>query len=281
MVTARRRSATLVALAVPGKEDPLRKLAVLLAAAPLLAVAQEATPPPSQAPAQQPPAYVPPPPAQPAPAPPPAAQPTQYAPPPPQYAPPPQYTPPPPAPPQPPYQRPPKQRDSWYIGFGFGGGDGSVSGQGSSLSFKEMNLDRSPTTLFYNFKVGATLSPRLLMGFDLSGVSSTAEGSGVTTSVGISNVDAMITFFPMERGFFLRGGLGLSALVYTIEDATGKDEWSPSGFNVAGGLGYAFWLGQSFNLTLNLDASRQWYGSSSLDPEDSTFWSAWVGFDWY
>ena len=48
------------------------------------------------------------------------------------------------------------------------------------------------------------------------------------------------------------------------------------------GLGYAFWIGQHFNMTANLDFSRQWYGESTdLNVDDSQFWSFWIGADWY
>jgi hypothetical protein len=288
----------------------MRKLAALLVAAPLFALGQESTPPAAQQPQAPPAAQAPPPqpeqtpaPSPPAPAPqyappapgyaPPPPQytpppPQQGAPPPPQYAPPPQgapppqYAPPPPYPPQaPPYQRPRGQRDSWYIGFGLGGGDGRVSGQGDTFSFKELHFDRSPTTVALNFKVGATLTPKLLLGFDLSGVSSAVDESGVQTSVAIVNLDAVATFFPVEKGFFVRGGLGRSGLTYTVEGGGVTAETSVNGFNVIGGVGYAFWLGRSFNLTLNLDASKQWYGSSQDSPEESSFWSFWLGCDWY
>ncbi len=242
---------------------------------PLLAAAQEAAqPPPPQAeppPAQQAPQY-----------PPQYAPPPQYTPPPPQgqYVPPPQYQPQ-PAQAQPqPYRRPDHQRDSWYIGFGIGGGDGTIKDSAGTSSFNDF-FGKSPTTLAFNFKVGATLTPRLLLGLDFSGVSSTASDSGVTATLGIANYDGVVTFFPMERGLFLRGGVGLSRLTL---DVTGFGSSSFSGANVTGGAGYAWWLGRTFNLTVNLDYSAQFYGDNNggtTGPQGSSFWALGLGFDWY
>ncbi len=252
----------------------MRKIAALLAAVPFAAFGQQSAPPPPQ--------YAPPPPSQPAP----AAQPAQYAPP-PQYAPaPPQYAPPaPPAPPPQQYLPPQKQRGSWYIGFGLGGGDGSLRlRDAGSMSFEDY-VGPSPTQLTLNFKVGATMTPKLLLGFDITAIRSAWEDGGNTAAAQVTNYMAVATYFPTERGFFLRGGAGLS--VFGVEaEATGASfSDSTSGVSVLGGIGYAFWLGRSFNLTLNLDLSAQSYGSQNdalgLLPESSRFWALYVGFDWY
>lgn len=184
-----------------------------------------------------------------------------------------------PAPPPPPpaYQYG-QQRDTWYIGFGLGAGDGSLSRAGTSYTFKEANFDRSPTNLFLNFKVGATISPKLLFGLDITAIRSAADQGGFNTAVQVTNYDAVVTFFPMERGLFLRGGLGLSKFV---AEADGFSDSTASGANVLVGAGYAFWLGQKFNLTVGLDLSAQSYGSSNDQIDNSRMWALWVGADWY
>jgi hypothetical protein len=119
---------------------------------------------------------------------------------------------------------------------------------------------------------------------------SVAENGGTSTSFGVMNIDAMLTFFPVEKGFFLRGGAGLSSMTYAIEGGYfGDEDLSASGFNLTGGLGYAFWIGQHFNMTANLDFSRQWFGSNEgtlrdhtgFEISDAQYWSLWLGFDWY
>ena len=193
-----------------------------------------------------------------------------------------------PAPPQPspssgaaPVYARTQQRDGWYIGFGVGLGDGGVSVQGESLSFKELNFDRDPTRIGLNFKLGWTVTPRLLLGLDITAARAQASGDGVTTAAQITNYDAVATFFPWERGLFVRGGLGLSALSLEVDGGSLEGSDTYGGTNILGGIGYAFWLGQQFNLTLNLDASKQFYGSSATEPEGSSFWMLYAGFDWY
>lgn len=282
----------------------MRKLAAaLIAAVPLVALAQGAPPPPAPpaapqepapatapaaqpqaAPPQAPPAYTPPPPAQPAPATPPPAPPapppTQYAPP-PAYAPPPQYAPPapqyppPPTSPPPAYQPPRKQRGTWYIGFGIGGGEGSVdtTDQGT-LDFKDL-VGPGRDTVALNFRVGATLSPNVLLGLDMGVVSAVSDSGGADRSADLSYFDAGVMFFPMERGLYFRGGIGFSEFAQELPEG----DFSANGYNVLGGVGYAFWLGRTFNLTLNLDAQRHFFDEANV--EGGVAWSAWVGFDWY
>lgn len=272
----------------------MRKIAALLAAAiPLVAWSQGAPPgsaQPPEAPAQQ---HAPPPPQQYAP--PPADQytpPGQYAPPPqapppPQYPPAPQWAPPPQSPPPGDLART-QRRGPWYIGFALGGGNGSIADGGGRYSLEEY-VGGSPTNASFNFKVGATLSQKLLLGFDTTAVRSQATyddpvyGPETTFAAQITNYDAVATFFPMEKGLFVRAGAGLSALTLSYTNSRHSDSNTYTGVNVLGGVGYAFWLLRSFNLTVTLDVSGQSYGSpqNASDPESSTFWTLGVGCDWY
>jgi hypothetical protein len=238
---------------------------------PALALAQEAVPPPPPPPDAPPP----PPPGQTYPVypvnpPPPAGHPV--------YPVHPVESPPPPAYPR--YARSPYQRDSWYIGFGVGSGDGRISGQGSTSSLEEIQANGSATALTLNFKLGATVTPHLLVGLDVSAIRSAVNDSGgLSTAVQITNYDAMATWFPAGHGFFLRGGAGITVL--TLENVFVPGTQRIDGTNLTVGAGYAWWLGRSFNLTANLDFSGQSYGSSNTRPESSSFWNLWVGFDWY
>jgi hypothetical protein len=66
-----------------------------------------------------------------------------------------------------------------------------------------------------------------------------------------------------------------------VETPSGEVSDDANGFGVLGGFGYAFWLGKSFNLTLNLDQSFQWYSNDPGEPDKSQFTALYVGFDWY
>ncbi len=276
------------------------RLAALLVVVPLAASAQESPPAPPQESPPAPPQQYAPPQQQPQEAPqypPPAGeyQPQQAAP--AQYPPPPQYAPPPQGAPQ--YPPPPganpmreKERGSWYIGFSTGVAGGSIKDGYGEASFDKYMRDwvgTSPTSVFGGFKIGATLSPKLLLGFDVTAASVQGEGTnavlGPNTKIvaQINNYDVVATFFPMERGPFFRGGVGLSGFALLTDSPAGKSTNTYTGTNALAGVGYAFWLGRSFNLTVNLDFSAQKYGSSTdpVAPSSSTFWSAYAGFDWY
>ncbi len=259
----------------------MRALAACLALIGATALAEEppaAAPPPAGSPAVQP---APPPPGY-------APQPPGYAPPPPGYAPPPPgYAPPPPGY-APPYGPPPRLRDRWYIGFGIGSGSARfTSADGSQVSFRDW-VGGDPLTLSLNFKVGATLSPRLLLGFDVTAVrtQSTYQSLGRELTVGlqVNNYDLMLTWFPSGTGFFLRGGAGVAALVADADAGGGPLRFSKGGVGIVAGAGYAIWVGRSFNLTFNLDLSGQAYEKSETDPaspKTSSALNAFVGFDWY
>jgi hypothetical protein len=242
----------------------MRILAALLVALPLAAAAQTAPPTWETVPAPQ---AAPPPPA-------PAAQPTPVTPPP---APVTQPPPPAPAPVAAPSTGP--KRDSWYIGFGVGSGGAKAKDETGSYSLSEGMSDATKVSI--NFKVGMTLTPTLLLGLDINGFQSsgTITGTALDATYTISTFNAMATWFPMERGLFLRGGLGLSNLSLEV---TGYGSDDVSGWNLDVGGGYAFWLGKSFNLTLNLDYAAQGYSSSKVGaPTSSSYWALWLGFDWY
>jgi len=198
-----------------------------------------------------------------------------------EYPPPPSYYPPPP--PGAKRYRPEPTRDTWYIGFGLGAGDGGVSGQGQRLSLTDLG---GGGRLGFNFKVGATLTPKWLLGFDLltlSGFGSQIDSSGFAfdATTTIADADLMATFFPWERGFFVRGGVGPSFLTFDTRSPGFHDSVSYGGLNADVGAGYAFWMGRRFNLTVNADFAAQSYGKSSTRPESSSFFLIWLGFDWY
>jgi hypothetical protein len=155
---------------------------------------------------------------------------------------------------------------------------------GGTFSFEEM-FGKEPTTVALNFKVGATLNPKLLLGLDITAVGSEAEEGSASASITIANYDLVATFFPMGRGLYFRGGLGLSRIEFEVEGTGIFDGTADfTGTNVLGGVGYAFWLGQSFNLALNFDYSGQFWGDNdggTTGPEKSSFWTVGLGFDWY
>ena len=177
----------------------------------------------------------------------------------------------------------PHQRDAWYIGFGLGGALGAQwDAAGQTVSFDDWldGGDQSPKVAL-NFKVGGTLSPNTLLGFDVTAVGQGATASGVDAHVQINNYFLMLTHFPSQEGLFIRMGGGYSNIVHMIDSQLGDLDSKINGVGALAGLGYAFWLRKSFNLTVNLDQSFQWYSSDSGEPDRSQFTIVYVGFDWY
>lgn len=168
-------------------------------------------------------------------------------------------------------------RNPWYIGFGIGSGAGNLTVDGQTRSFRDF-LGDTPVTLALQFEVGATLRQDLLLGFDLRTIR-----SQISHDEALQATDwlAMITWYPMERGLFLRGGVGLATLTWDFVDVYGRGTDTVSGVGALGGLGYAFWLGRSFNLTLNADVSAQLFAEEVGRPSSSRFLDVYVGFGWY
>jgi hypothetical protein len=175
------------------------------------------------------------------------------------------------------------------VAFALGGGDGNIRLPASSgvpagtYSLKEY-FGTGPATFSFDFQIGASLTPRLLLGGELTvfvaAISRDTFAGTENASVAMTNLNAVLTFYPFQRGLFLRGGLGLSSISTSLElprqPTFTKDA---SGVDIALGVGYAWWIGQRFNLSGNLDWSRQSYGGRDFD--GSAFWRLSLGFGWY
>jgi hypothetical protein len=185
-------------------------------------------------------------------------------------------------------QRPPRReappregprRDGWYVGFGVGSGGGWVTDAGTRTSFKDFNYQRDRGTFAFNFNAGATLSPTLLLGGEVGALGTSGREGGHDSSIVTAYLDGVVTYFPTGRGLFVRGGAGASSLQLRQElpGETLKDDWD--GGNVLAGLGYAWWLGRSFNLVAQLDGMKTWYRSNGPDSSETVALT--LGFEWY
>jgi hypothetical protein len=133
-----------------------------------------------------------------------------------------------------------------------------------------------PTTLAIGFRVGATLTPKLLAGFDVYAVGAVSTGGFEDTQIQVSTYGASATFFPWEKGFFVKGGPAIAVLTLD-QGSLGSGDWR--GLGLSYGAGYAFWLGRSFNLGLVLEGNTSWYGSDG--PDSTSIGSLSLSFDWY
>lgn len=154
----------------------------------------------------------------------------------------------------------PQTRDGFYIGFGLGGG---TLGCSDCLGERETGLSGY-------FKLGGTVSDKLLLGFETNGW--WKEEDGVTLSQGNASAAAYLYPSPLS-GFFLKGGVGLSTLDLSIQ-GLGSD--SETGLGLVLGLGYDARVGTNFSLTPYLNFV---YGG--FDGGSTNVWQAGLGLTWH
>jgi hypothetical protein len=148
---------------------------------------------------------------------------------------------------------------------------------GQSISFGDRlqgATDKSPLLGINLVNAGVALSPTLLLGGSASAVAQFGKIAGNDTHLQINNYLATLTWFPAEKGFFLRGGAGLSNIF--IDTGTSSD--TVHGFGVLVGAGFAIPVGLRHNITFTVDYSRQTYSGSSTKPDSSQFGAAYLGY---
>jgi hypothetical protein len=85
-----------------------------------------------------------------------------------------------------------------------------------------------------------------------------------------------VTLFPFVRGFFLRGGAGLSTLTSVPASTPGV---SYLGANLSIGTGWAFPVALPFHFTVGGDWSRQFFGAANAS--GFNVWMIRTGFGVY
>jgi hypothetical protein len=131
----------------------------------------------------------------------------------------------------------PQVRDGFWIGFGFGYGSASLS-CGSGCSFTDQAKGGGATGFL---KLGGTLSPKVLLGGDITVW--VKDVSGSTESVG--NVSFAAYFYPAPAsGFFLKGGAGFGTFMLSNGGSV-----EANGFGLVAGLGYDIRVGRNISIT--------------------------------
>jgi len=179
-----------------------------------------------------------------------------------------------------------KTKSDWYIGFGIGGGRGNIEGDsfkswfnlfGEELGAGSSSIE-SPVTI--NFGLGLILNPNLHIGWDVSAILQTAEyiyghNEKMQIDFFVTNMLAAVTYYPNVTGFSLKGGAGFSNFDYAVD---GYSE-QYYGYAFLAGIGYDLWLGETFNLGLRLEYSKQYYNDSKA-PKNTDFVNVYVSFYW-
>ena len=150
----------------------------------------------------------------------------------------------------------PQTRQGFWIGFGIGGG--SARGDCAGCAF-----DAGSGATGY-LKVGGTLSPRLLLGADVTSWVGTATDGGLgTADVTVSFVTAAVYWYPSPAGgLFFKGGLG--SFVLTADANTGEGLESASAALVLG-IGYDIRVGRMLSLSPVLTFGASGKGGFDID----------------
>ncbi|MDT8437113.1 MAG: outer membrane beta-barrel protein [Gemmatimonadota bacterium] len=153
-------------------------------------------------------------------------------------------------------QRPPVEREGFWISFGFGGGwaddDAFEDGEAGSVGF---------------VRLGGSPSRNLVIGGEIIGWANDDDPTALAdTEVSRGNLQFVALYYPGgESGLFLKGGAG--AAVRTVETDFGDDTTltrDSGGVGLDAGIGWDIRLARNFFLTPTLDVLYQF-----LENDDS------------
>ncbi len=166
----------------------------------------------------------------------------------------------------------------WYVGTGVGKGFGAkFKLNGQSVSFDDALQGATDKTSLVAANLvygGIALSPSLLVGLSVSLVAQAGKIAGNDAHMQISNFFATATWFPAEKGFFVRGGAGPSSIL--IDNGTTSN--TTGGFGLLVGAGYALQIAGNHNITFTTDYSHQTYSGSNTKPDSSQFGAVYLGY---
>jgi hypothetical protein len=180
-----------------------------------------------------------------------------------------------------PAQAPPaEEKTHAFIGLSVGSGSARYTVNGATVSFSDRLQGSSDESPFIAAKVvtfGVEVRPNLFAGADLTGVAQSGTVGGNKVSLQLSNYFATLTWFPWERGLFLKGAAGVSSLFI----ATGPDSERSNGLGLLVSVGYALRITGVHYLTFSAEQGWQTYwGSGSTRPDSSQYNAAYLGYMW-
>ncbi len=152
----------------------------------------------------------------------------------------------------------PQTREGFWIAFGVGYGSADLSCGGCGLDTIAAGREGGGVA---HVRLGGTLSPKVLLGGDVTGW--TEDRNGVTLTAG--NVSMVVIYYPMaERGLFVKGGAGFSSII--VEQ--GGQQTDGASFGLSGGVGYDVRVGRNISITPLFDFL--YVGSQDLQYQNRT-----------
>lgn len=159
----------------------------------------------------------------------------------------------------------PNERDGWMVGMNLGGGT-------AGLNVPQINSDRESGAAG-SFRVGYAFLNQLVVGLEGSGWTKTVEDETWRFGVG----GASFTYFPLSRGFYVRGVVGGSRIKFKTPSGPTTVNADDSGFGLIGGAGYEFRLARKLAVGPQVDFSYAEIG----DKISINYWNFTLGGNWY
>lgn len=175
---------------------------------------------------------------------------------------------------------PPEEKVHAFIGASFGSGTARYTVNGTTVSFSDAfqgSNDESPLIAVKVVSFGIAVRPKLYAGMDLTGLTQSGTVAGNKTNLQLSNYFASLTWFPWERGLFLKGAAGVSSLFKGV----GSESERSNGLGVLVSAGYALRVHGAHHLAFSAEQSWQTYwGSGTTRADSSQYNAAYVGYMW-
>lgn len=159
----------------------------------------------------------------------------------------------------------PHERDGIVLGFNAGGGSAGINVTGVD-SNREGGFGG-------NFRVGYAFSPQVAAGLEGNMWTKNVDNETWTFSVG----GPAITYYPGATGFFVRGGVGVGTVDYSLKSGGVTLSSSDNGFGFLGAMGYEWRLGKKFALGPEFDYAH----AKVNDNLSMNYFNFTMGLNWY
>ena len=159
----------------------------------------------------------------------------------------------------------PHERDGMILGFNLGGGSAGINDTGVD-SNREGGFGG-------NFRVGYAFSPQVAAGLEGNVWTKNVDNETWTFSVG----GPALTYYPGGTGFFVRGGVGVGTVDYSVDQGGVTLSASDDGFGFLVATGYEWRLGHKFALGPQFDYAH----AKVNDNLSMNYFNFTVGANWY
>lgn len=160
----------------------------------------------------------------------------------------------------------PHDRNGFMIGFGLGGGSGTIE-----------DADDREFGGVGNFRIGYAVRQDFVVHYEGSAWTRTWDEGIQEFTVTLSTNTAALTYYPPGSGLFLRGGIGLATAKFELEQDNVTISTDETGLGLLLAAGYEWRLTRKFALGPHVEFTYQ-----SLDElESANVISGVLDFNWY